>query len=192
LDENTSWTPPPALMDFLDRGPAPIYVGFGSMGSRKPEETADMVLQALAQTQQRAVLISGWGGLRKAALPDTVYMADSIPHAWLFPRVATVVHHGGAGTVAAGLRAGVPSIVIPFFGDQPFWGRQIAALGVGPDLIPRASLSAERLAHAIQQAVTDTAMRSKAAELGNTIRQEDGVGEAIRHIEHFGGRLTVA
>ena len=122
LDEDTSWTPPPALIDFLDRGPAPIYVGFGSMGSRKPEETADMVLQALAQTQQRAMLISGWGGLRKAALPDTVYMADSIPHAWLFSRVAAVVHHGGAGTVAAGLRAGVPSIVIPFFGDQPFLG----------------------------------------------------------------------
>ena len=192
LDEDMSWTPPPELINFLDRGPAPIYVGFGSMGSRKPEETADMVLQALTQTQQRAVLVSGWGGLRKAALPDTVYMADAIPHAWLFPRVAAVVHHGGAGTVAAGLRAGVPSIVIPFFGDQPFWGRHIAALGVGPDPIPRASLSAERLTHAIQQAVMDTAMRNKAAELGNKIRKQDGVGQAIQRIERFGARIAKA
>jgi sterol 3beta-glucosyltransferase len=90
------------------------------MSNRKPEETADLVLQALARTQQRGIMLSGWSGLNKADLPDSVFMLDYIPFSWLFPRVAAVVHHGGAGTTAAGLKAGVPSIVIPFFGDQLF------------------------------------------------------------------------
>jgi sterol 3beta-glucosyltransferase len=92
------------------------------MGSRNPEQTADLVLQAIARTGQRAILQSGWGGLSKTDLPDNVFVVGSVPHSWLFSRVAAVVHHGGAGTTAAGLRAGVPNIVIPFFGDQPFGG----------------------------------------------------------------------
>jgi sterol 3beta-glucosyltransferase len=118
LDEAPDWTPPPALQNFLQSGSPPVYIGFESMGSRNPEETADLILQAIALTGQRAILQSGWGG--KTDLPDTVFIVDSISHSWLFPRVAAVVHHGGAGTTAAGLRAGVPAIVIPFFGDQPF------------------------------------------------------------------------
>ena len=101
-------------------------------------------------------------------------MVDSVPFAWLFPRVAAVVHHGGAGTTSAGLRAGVPSVVVPFFGDQPYWGQRVADLGVGPAPIPRKKLTAERLAQAIQTAVTDQAMRGRAAELGAKIRAEDG------------------
>ena len=115
LDPADDWTPPAALIEFLQAGPPPIYVGFGSMSSRKPEQTADLILEALAQAKQRGIILPGWGSLRKADLPDTVFMVDSIPFAWLFPRVAAVVRHGGAGTTAAGLRAGVPSIMIPFF-----------------------------------------------------------------------------
>jgi UDP:flavonoid glycosyltransferase YjiC (YdhE family) len=182
LQESSDWTPPPDLMAFLERGPAPVYIGFGSMGSRKPEETTDIVLRALAQTGQRAILSSGWGGLRADALPENVLMIGSVPHTWLFPRMATVVHHGGAGTTAAGLRAGAPSIVIPFFGDQPFWGQRVAALGVGPAPIPRQKLTADALAQAIQRATTDTTMQGKAAELGAKIRAEDGVARAVEII----------
>ena len=110
-------------------------------------------------------------------------MVDSVPFSWLFPRVAAVVHHGGAGTTSAGLRAGVPSIVIPFFADQPFWGQRVAALGVGPAPIPRKKLTAERLAQAIHTAVTDQAMRQRAADLGVKIQAEDGVARAVTIIQ---------
>ena len=172
-------------MEFLQGGSPPVYVGFGSMSNRKPEETADLVLQALARTQQRAIILSGWSGLHKADLPGSVFMLDSIPFSWLFPRVAAIVHHGGAGTTAAGLRAGVPSVVIPFFGDQPFWGQRIAELGVGPAPIPRRKLTVERLAQAIQKAVTDQAMRQRAANLGSKIQAEDGIARAVAVVQHI-------
>ncbi len=186
LDSADDWTPPAPLMEFLQAGSPPVYVGFGSMSSRKPEQTADLILQALAQAKQRAIILSGWGGLRKANLPDTVFMVDSIPFSWLFPRVAAVVHHGGAGTTSAGLRAGVPSIVIPFFGDQPFWGQRVAELGVGPEPIPRKKLTVERLAQAIQTALTDQTMRQRAANLGSRIQAEDGIARAVAVVEHIG------
>jgi sterol 3beta-glucosyltransferase len=189
LDAASDWTPPQALIDFLDKGSPPIYIGFGSMGSRKPEETANLVLQALGQTRQRAILLSGWGGMHPETLPDSVYLVDSVPHAWLLPKVAAVVHHGGAGTTAAGLRAGVPSVVIPFFGDQPFWGERVAELGVGPRPIPRKQLSVERLANAIQTVVTNQDMRQRAMTLGKKIQAEKGIANAaavINQIEKHG------
>jgi sterol 3beta-glucosyltransferase len=186
LDAADDWTPPTALVEFLDASPAPVYIGFGSMSNRKPEETADLVIQALKQTNQRAVLLSGWGGLQKGDLPESVFMIDNVPHSWLFPRMAAVVHHGGAGTTAAGLRAGVPSVIVPFFGDQPFWGQRIAALGVGPQPIPRKKLTVERLSQAIQTAVTDNQMRQRAANLGIKIQAEDGVARAVEIIQRIG------
>lgn len=185
LDPAEDWTPPPALLDFLQAGPPPVYVGFGSMSSRKPEETADLILAALARTQQRAIIHAGWGGMQRVDLPDTVMMVDNVPFAWLFPRVAAVVHHGGAGTTAAGLRAGVPSVIVPFFGDQPYWGQRVADLGVGPAPIPRKKLTAERLTQAIQTAVTDQAMRGRAVELGARIRAEDGIARAVAVVEQM-------
>lgn len=189
LEPTADWTPPSALLEFLQAGPPPIYVGFGSMSSRKPVETAALILQALARTRQRAVMLSGWGGLQAAQAPNSIFVLDSAPFSWLFPRMAAVVHHGGAGTTAAGLRAGVPSVVVPFFGDQPFWGQRVAALGVGPAPIPRRKLTVERLVQAVQTAVTDTAMRQRAADLGARIRGEDGVARAVavvRQIEERG------
>jgi len=184
-DPADEWTPPPALMAFLRADAPPVYVGFGSMSNRNPEETANVVLAALARTRQRAIILSGWSGLRTADVPDSVFMLDAAPFAWLFPRVSAVVHHGGAGTTAHGLRAGVPSVVIPFFGDQPFWGQRVAALGVGPEPIPRKKLTVERLAQAIDAAVRDPAMRQRAAELGATIRAEDGIAHAVAVVQHF-------
>ena len=187
MDSETelAWTPPPAVEEFLQKGTPPIYIGFGSMSTRKPEETAQLILQALAQTGQRAILISGWSGLQTSHLSENVLVVDSIPHDWLFRHVAAVVHHGGAGTTSAGLRAGVPSIVIPFFADQPFWGQRVADLGVGPQPIPRQRLTAERLAQAIHHVVTDTAMRQRAAELGAKIQAEDGVARAVELVHQY-------
>ena len=185
LDTVDDWTPPPGLLNFLQAGSPPVYIGFGSMGSRDPAETADLVLQALSKTQQRAILLSGWGGMQKVDLPASVFMVDSIPHAWLFPRVAAVVHHGGAGTTASGLRAGVPSIVIPFLVDQPFWGQRVYDLGVGPAPIPRRKLTIDRLAQAIQEAVTNITMRQRAAELGSKVQAEDGIANAVEIIQRI-------
>jgi sterol 3beta-glucosyltransferase len=131
------------------------------------------------------VLSSGWGGLKKENLPETVFMVGSIPHAWLFPKLAAVVHHGGAGTTSAGLCAGIPEVITPFFGDQPFWGQQVFKLGVGPKPVPRKQLTSQRLAEAIIVAVSDPLMRSKAAVLGECIRAENGIGRAVELIEQM-------
>jgi MGT family glycosyltransferase len=179
VDESDDWQPPAALLDFLQSGSPPVYIGFGSMSNRNPEQTADLVIQALALTNQRAILLSGWGGLQKANIPDSIFMIDAIPHSWLFPRASAVVHHGGASTTAAGLNAGVPSVIIPFFGDQPFWGQRIADLGVGSKPIPRKKLTAERLANAIREVVTNEDMRQRAAKLGKQIQTENGIKSAV-------------
>lgn len=188
LDSAADWSPPADLTTFLEAGSPPIYIGFGSMVSRKPEETATLVLQAVAKSGQRAILLSGWGGLSKTDLPDTVFMVDSIPHSWLFRHVAAVVHHGGAGTTAAALRAGIPSTIIPFFADQPFWGQRIAALGVGSAPIPRKQLTVDRLAQAIEQLLTDPSMRQQAAQLGNKIQAEDGIAAAVEVVSTLKAR----
>lgn len=184
-DEPEGWTPPPGLEAFLADGPRPVCIGFGSMSQRAPEATTRLVLDAVARSGQRAVLLSGWGGLTAAERPRTVFQGDAIPHSWLYPRMAAVVHHGGAGTTAAGLRAGVPSIVVPFHGDQPFWAKRVHDLGAGPAPVPRSRLSAERLAEAIKRAASDEAMAARAAALGARIRAEDGVGRAVAAIERI-------
>lgn len=193
LDAADQWSPQPELTDFLNSGPPPVYVGFGSMSNRNPEETAALVIAALKTSHQRAVLLSGWGGMHSSDLPDSILMIDTAPHAWLFPRMAAVVHHGGAGTTAAGLRAGVPSVIVPFFGDQPFWGQRIVELGVGPDPIPRKQLTVGRLAAAIEKAVTDEGIRQRAARLGSRIQAEDGIARAVEiiaKIEKPGNKKT--
>ncbi len=185
LEPPAGWQAPIDLLNFLQSGPPPIYIGFGSMPSSKPEATANLVIQALTQTGQRGVLSAGWGGLKKEQLPETVCMVGSVPHSWLFPHMAAVVHHGGAGTTAAGLAAGIPSIVTPFFGDQPFWGQRVYRLGVGPQPIPRQRLTVGRLAEAIRCAVSDTVMQQRAADLGQRIRAEDGIANAVAIIGRY-------
>jgi sterol 3beta-glucosyltransferase len=183
LDDTPGWTPPAALQAFLDAGAPPVYVGFGSMTGVDPEGKARMVVEALRQAGQRGLIASGWGGLRAGDLPESIFMIESAPHEWLFPRCAAVVHHGGAGTTAAGLRAGRPTVVVPFFGDQGFWGERVCQLGVGPQPIPQKRLTANGLAAAIRAAVNTPDMARRAGELGDQIRAEDGVGTALRFIE---------
>jgi UDP:flavonoid glycosyltransferase YjiC (YdhE family) len=182
-DEPDSWVPPPELLEFLQSGPTPVYVGFGSMSSEKPREMMRVILDALAMHRRRAVVHSGWAGLASTCLPKNVLVIGSVPHSWLFPRVSVIVHHGGAGTTAAAIRAGVPSVVVPFHGDQPFWADLTDRLGVGTKPIPRRRLTAGRLATAIETALEDDALRRRAAELGDRVRKEDGVAKAVKIIE---------
>ena len=136
---------------------------------------------------------AGWSGLNgrdPAQRSDDLLVLDAVPHAWLFPRTAAVVHHGGSGTTGAGLRAGVPSVLVPHAGDQALWARRVDELGVGPRPIPRRRLTAERLAAALTRAVTDEGMRARAAGLGERIRAEDGVRRAIAVIERHAARSS--
>ena len=185
LDPAPDWQPPPQLITFLEAGAPPVYIGFGSMANRAPQKMAQLVQKALELSGQRGILAAGWGGLDNANLPDNIFALDSVPHAWLFPRMAAVVHHGGAGTTGAGFRAGVPSVLVPHMGDQPFWAKRVTELGVGPQPIPRRKLTSARLAAAITTATTDQNMQARAAALGERIRAEDGVARTIEIIEGF-------
>ena len=184
LEPDPAWRPDAALEEFISAGEPPIYVGFGSMGS--PEQAQEMtaiVLNALSRTGLRAVLGSGWGDLGLGReLPDTVRVVRDVPFEWLFPRMAAIVHHGGAGTTALGLRAGVPNVVVPHFSDNYFWGRRVAELGAGPAPVARENLSAESLIAAIQAAVEDAKIKNRAVEIGRSIAAEDGVQAAVEGI----------
>jgi UDP:flavonoid glycosyltransferase YjiC (YdhE family) len=190
LDSSTGWHPPPALEAFLSNGPSPMCVCFGSVPCDCSEITV-IVRHALDLTGHRAVLVTGGGGL-PPELPPNIFAIDWVPFDWLFPQVAAVVHHGGAGTTAEGFRSGVPAIIVPHFYDQFFWGRRVLDLGVGPRLIPRNRLNADALATALRVATTDPRMRRRAAELGARIRAEDGVGRAVAAFERHFGRQPLA
>jgi sterol 3beta-glucosyltransferase len=183
LDHPEDWQPPAELSAFLDAGEAPVYVGFGSMSGQNPKRLAKIVLGALQKANVRGILATGWGGLEAGSLPDTIFKIDSVPHDWLFPRVAAVVHHGGAGTTAAGLRAGRPTVICPYVIDQPYWGARVHALGAGSKPIPQKKLTAQNLASAIRDVLSTPSIRHNAEVLGQTMGREDGIGNAIRLIE---------
>ena len=188
FQENANeWQPPIELATFLENGEPPVYVGFGSMTGRDPEHYAGIVLEALAKSGQRGVIATGWGGMNVMKIPDNVIVIDSAPHGWLFPRMSAVVHHGGAGTTAEGLRAGVPAVIVPFIVDQLFWGKRVEALGAGPEPIPAKKLTADKLAEAIRIATKNPTIKKNAASLGNAIRVERGVQEAVKHIKQYFG-----
>lgn len=183
LDRLDDWQASAELRAFLNAGEPPIYAGFGSMSSKNPQKLAHIVIEAMKQANVRGVIATGWGGLDAATLPDTVFKIDHAPHDWLFPRMAAVVHHGGAGTTAAGLHAGCPTIIAPFIADQPYWGAHIHRLGVGPKPIHHKKLTVDKLAAALREVTTNPSMKEKAAKLGEKIRQEDGIANAIAIIE---------
>ena len=179
LDRSADWQPPADLVEFLDAGPPPVYIGFGSTRTWDPTTLTAMAFEALKRTGRRGILLSRPDEASRFDLPDNIFLIQNVPFDWLFPRVAAVVHHGGAGTTAAGLRAGVPTVTTPSFYDQPFWGARVAALGVGPQPIPMKRLSAVRLAEAIQAATGDADMRVRAEALGKRIHAENGVAHAV-------------
>jgi sterol 3beta-glucosyltransferase len=187
------WQPPQDLSAFLAAGRPPVYIGFGSMIGRDSQKTTALVIEALTLSGQRGVLAGGWGALGDTIQhSEQVFFIDSIPHHWLFPQMAAIVHHGGAGTTGAALRSGVPSIVVPFSFDQPFWGHRVAALGVGPRPISRAKLTAQRLADTIERTIHNPQMRERAAQLGAQIQAEDGTAQAIDHIHRVFHTTSIA
>ena len=186
LAAEPAWTPPAELVVFLAAGPPPVYFGFGSM--KDPAQfcqTLRVLVQAAELAGQRAVVALGWNTLAAGeALPPTVYLLDGAPHAWLFPRMAAVVRPGGAGTTHAGLAAGKPTVVVPHANDQPAWGRRVFEVGAGPAPIPKKQLTAEKLAAAIREALAP-AVVARAAALGAHLRQENGVGNAVRVVDQL-------
>jgi UDP:flavonoid glycosyltransferase YjiC (YdhE family) len=190
LDTRPSWQPSVELMHFLESGPPPVYVGFGSMYGKDPERHTRLALRALELTGQRGVLLTGWGGVACLDTSASVNYVSDVPHSWLFPRMAAVVHHGGAGTTAAGLRAGVPSIITPFLFDQYAWADRVVKLGVGPRITDSKRLTAEKLAQAITTAVNDSALRARAAALGGRIRAENGVARAVEVVERHAAEFS--
>jgi sterol 3beta-glucosyltransferase len=167
----STYKPPKDLEDFMTKNdPRPlVYVGFGSIVVADPDGLTAMVFSALKAANVRAILVKGWGGLGKGIeVPENVFQINAIPHEWLFPQTAAVVHHGGAGTSAIGMRCGKPTIIVPFFGDQYFWGQRVAELGVGT-YINNKNLTTNNLAEAIKYCTTNQSVLANAKKLGEQI-----------------------
>ncbi|RAK98717.1 UDP-Glycosyltransferase/glycogen phosphorylase [Aspergillus ibericus CBS 121593] len=171
------YKPPAALETFLSSGPPPIYIGFGSIVLDDPEKMTRILIEAVQQTGIRALISRGWSKLGGIDCENVMYL-DDCPHEWLFQRVSAVIHHGGAGTTACGLRYGRPTFIVPFFGDQPFWGEMVAANGAGPSPIPHEHLDAEKLAQAIRYCIGPDAMRA-AGDIATRMQHESGVQAAV-------------
>ncbi|KAI9759288.1 MAG: hypothetical protein M4579_002417 [Chaenotheca gracillima] len=185
----SNYTPDPELAAFLDDGPPPVYIGFGSIVVDDPNALTKLIFEAVKKCGVRALVSKGWGGFGadEFGIPDNVYMLGNVPHDWLFQKVSCVVHHGGAGTTAAGMALGKPTVVVPFFGDQPFWGAMIAKAGAGARPIPYKELTSDKLAEAISEALKPAALE-RAAELGARIGSEKG---AERGAQLFHDKLDV-
>jgi UDP:flavonoid glycosyltransferase YjiC (YdhE family) len=175
----STYKPPDDLVAFLNAGPPPVYIGFGSIVVDDPDTLTKLVFEAVINAKVRALISKGWGGLgtKDILLPDSVFMLGNCPHDWLFPKVSCVVHHGGAGTIAAGIAAGKPTVIVPFFGDQPFWGGVVARAGAAPAPIPYKKLTAARLGSAIIEAL-QPAMTERAIELRLLVSKEKGAETA--------------
>ena len=178
LDGDEAWTPSPDLVDFIKSGAPPVVIGFGSTPFPGAENATELVADALRRSGHRGILLAGGSKLATGRIADHLFGAVFVPHRWLLPHASAVVHHGGAGVTGAALRAGLPSVVVPVFADQPFWGSRMFELGVSPQPIPARRLTAEGLAEALRRTGAD-GMRSRAAALGERIRAEDGVARAV-------------
>lgn len=181
------WPAPDALRTFLASGPPPVCVGFGSMPVADPVALGNVIVEAAQRVGARVLVLGGWGGLTASGKPEDVLVLPSAPHDHLFPQVAAVVHHGGAGTTGAAVTAGVPSVVVPWGADQPLWAARLRALGVTGDPIPRDRLTADSLSAALRIVLTDSALRARAARLGTAVRTEHGVRMAAALIESAAG-----
>ncbi|KAK0592500.1 hypothetical protein LWI29_020372 [Acer saccharum] len=186
LDLASTYEPPDPLVTWLKRGEKPIYIGFGSLPVQNPEEMTEIIVKALEITRQRGIINKGWGGLGNMAEPkEFVYLLDNCPHDWLFLQCSAVIHHGGAGTTAAGLKAACPTTIVPFFGDQPFWGERVNARGLGPPPISVEEFSLDKLVAAINF-MLDPKVKECAVEVAKALQNEDGVTGAVKAFyKHF-------
>ncbi|MEV4313957.1 glycosyltransferase [Actinocrispum sp. NPDC049592] len=177
------WTPPADLERFIADGEPPVYVGFGSMVGSDPSRTARIVAEAIRAAGVRAVVALGRGAIRPEVLGEDVFWLDQAPHDWLFPRMAALVHHGGAGTTGAALAAGRPQVICPFMFDQPYFGRRLHAIGVAPPPQPLHDLTSSGLAAAIRYATTDPSLSAQAQHVGALVQAENGVHTAVTTLE---------
>jgi UDP:flavonoid glycosyltransferase YjiC (YdhE family) len=168
------------VIEFLRAGPAPVFFGFGSMDPDQAARLNDIVAASTEQAGVRAVVQSGWAGLNPRG--DDILMVDDLPHDWLFPQMAAVVHHAGAGTTGAGIRAGRPTVAAPILVDQPFWAARLHRLGVAPPPLPLPELSVDNLAAAIRACLDEPAYRDRATQLAADLAAEDGAGAVLEHI----------
>ncbi|OIT36313.1 sterol 3-beta-glucosyltransferase ugt80b1 [Nicotiana attenuata] len=179
LNLGSNYQPPEEFIKWIQNGSKPVYIGFGSMPLEDSPKTTDIILEALKNTGQRGIIDRGWGDLGTfQEIPENVFLLTECPHDWLFPQCSAVVHHGGAGTTATGLRAGCPTTIVPFFGDQFFWGERIYQKGLGPAPIPISQLSVEGLSDAITFMLQPD-VKSRAMELAVLLENEDGVAGAV-------------
>lgn len=179
VEEKMAYTPSKKLSDFLAQGEKPIYIGFGSVfDTKQKNETLKLITDALHKSSKRGI-ISGMGDVEN--LTQNLLAINSIPHSWLFERVSLVCHHGGAGTTAAGFKAGIPSIIIPFTNDQFAWAHRVYHLGVGSEPIYRKNLTADKLASAIKLVLKDEII-SNAKTLGKNIATENGAQSCAKII----------
>ena len=179
----TEYTPSPELTAFLNAGEKPVCIGFGSTVSENMEKTFRLICEAVDKASVRAIILGGWSGFRKEDLPENIFCMDRAPHDWLFRQVCAAVHHGGAGTTKSSLRAGLPTLIIPFGNDQPFWGARVHACSCGPKPLHRKKLTADALAERLRDLTQNEAYRKNAAALGEKMRSENGVSEAADIIE---------
>jgi UDP:flavonoid glycosyltransferase YjiC (YdhE family) len=178
--DQPKWEPPRRLLDFLADGPPPVYVGFGSMKSRDPDATDTLVRTALRREKLRGVLTGD-----PATSEDDILVVGDTPHDWLFPRMAAVVHHGGAGTTASALRAGRPSLVCPFFGDQPYWAARVRELGAGPAPLPARHLTVSALAQRLHELTRHPPFAEAARRLGRALEAENGTARACEVLNEY-------
>lgn len=174
---------PAEVSSFLQEGEAPVCITFGSMVNRDKERIDGIVREALEKTANRGIILSGWSRLQESSSRNLLYL-EAAPHDWLLPRCKLVIHHGGAGTTGAGLRAGIPNIVVPFMGDQPFWGDRVHAIGAGPKPILVQDLSVEKLTQTMMEAERES-FHQRARSIGQQISSEEGTGEAVKWIENY-------
>jgi len=189
----TDYSPDPALAEFLAQGEAPVYIGFGSIVQEDAEHMWEIVINAIQQCHQRVILSCGWTSLAPEMIqlleenPD-VFCLGACPHDWLFRQVRAVCHHGGAGTTATGLLCGRPTLVVSFFGDQPFWGKRVSDLGLGTT-IPYEQLTTPKLADALDLIAASESMQVEATRIAERLAQEDGLSNATqsiyRHVSSF-------
>jgi UDP:flavonoid glycosyltransferase YjiC (YdhE family) len=173
---------PPKLESFLQAGPPPVYLGFGSMMDSDPAGTTRLLIDAVERAGCRAILARGWAGLGDGPLPESVFAAGPLPHASLFPRLAAVAHHGGAGTTATASRSGVPQIVVPHLLDQYYWGHRAHLLGVAPPPLSRLNLTASKLAELISASFDNELIADRARELAEKLRTTDPLERAVDSI----------
>lgn len=183
-----AYAPDHELASFLRQGEPPVVISFGSMVGLDAARLTDIVRTAAARCGRRVVLQAGWAGLGQGVIDRDVLVVDFVPHEWLFARAACVVHHGGAGTTAAALRAGAPQLITHHLGDQLFWSRHARRLGVSAAGTAHRKLSADWLAGALRRTLSDAALARRAARLGAALRAEDGVGQAALALERAAAR----